>query len=302
MSLHRVVLGPILDRLRRPGFERRFGEELETHLAMLTDEFLKISLSAEEARRAARLRLGGLDQTLEAVRDERATWLDHAGQELRHALRTLRRSPALTVVAVVTLAIAIALTTSVFSLVDAVLLRDLPYHDPDRLVALWVSRPQDPGARDPQLEARVSRRIFVVNTLLDVWRQGAASLEAVGGFRDRSFTVATSTEPQQVKGAVTTASFFRVLGLRPQLGRLFVDGEDVPGRDEVVVLSDRFWRDAFGGDPGITGRTVRVDGCPHTVVGILTADARVPLQYAPDSRRCTRRCRTSSRPRSASPS
>jgi putative ABC transport system permease protein len=279
MARHRMVLGRLLHRLRRPMFERQIGEEIETHVDMLTDDYVARGLSPDAARRAARLRLGGVEQTMEAVRDQRAMWLDRAGQEVRHALRSFRRSPGFTAIAVLTLGLAVALTTSIFSLVDAVLLRDLPYRDPERLVALWATRPQDPSARDQQMEARVARRIFVANTLLDVWRRGSTSFEEVGGFRDRSFTVATRTEPQQVNGAVTTTSFFRVLGLRPLLGRVFVDGEDVPGRDEVVVLGHTFWRDAFGADPTILGRSIRVDGRPHTVIGVLGPEVRLPLQY-----------------------
>ncbi len=279
MARLRMVLGRLLQRLRRPALERQLDAELQAHLDMLADDYVAGGLSAAEARRAARLRLGGVDQTKEAVRDQQAFWFDAVWQELRHSVRSFRRSPGFTAVAIVTLALAIALTTSIFSLVEAVLLRDLPYREPDRLVALWATRPRNPCAADKQMDARVSGRIFVANSLLDVWRRGSTSFEDVAGFRDRSFTVATRSEPRRVSGAVTTASFFRVLGLRPLLGRAFAAGEDVPGRDEVVVLGHAFWRDAFGADRTIVGRSIRVDGRPHTVVGVLGPDARIPLQY-----------------------
>ncbi|HEX7487094.1 MAG TPA: ABC transporter permease, partial [Vicinamibacterales bacterium] len=279
MARLRMVLGRLLQRLRRRTFEREFDEELQAHFDMLADDYVARGLPPDEARRAARLRLGGVDQTKEAVRDQRAVWFDAVWQELRHSVRSVRRSPGFTAVAIITLGLAVALTTSIFSLVEAVLLRDLPYRDPARLVALWNTRAQNPGAEDKQVEARAASRIFVANTLLDVWRRNSRSFEDVAGFRDRLFTVATRSEPRRVSGAVTTASFFRVLGLKPLVGRVFADGEDIPGRDEVVVLGHAFWRDAFGADPAIVGRSIRLDGRPHTVIGVLGPEARIPLQY-----------------------
>jgi putative ABC transport system permease protein len=278
MAGFRTALSRVVHRLRGRAFEARLDEELQSHLDMLTDDYAARGLSPDEARRAARLRLGGLDQTKEAVRDQRAFWLDPVWQEIRHSLRSLKRSPGFAAVTIITLALAIALATSIFSLVEAVLLRELPYRDADRLVALWATRPQKPAA-DQQVEARAAGRIFVANTLLDVWRRSSRSFEDIAGFRDRSFTVATRNEPRRVSGEVTTSSFFRVLGLRPLVGRVFADGEDVPGGDEVVVLGHAFWQSAFGADPSIVGRSIQLDGRPHTVIGVLGPEARIPLQY-----------------------
>jgi predicted permease len=199
--------------------------------------------------------------------------------ELRLALRSLLRVPVFTAAVVVTIALGVGATTAVFSVVYGVLYRPLPYPQADRLVALWGTRPRNPNAPDQSVEAAAAGRIFVANTLLDVWRRDARAFEDIAGFRDRRFTITGSGDPVRVEGEVTTASFFNVLGLRPLVGRVFGPGEDQPGRDEVVVLGHAFWTDHFGGDRDIIGRTVRVDGRPHTVVGVLGADARLPLQY-----------------------
>ncbi len=199
--------------------------------------------------------------------------------EVRPAFRSLARVPIFVVAVVLTVALGVGATTAVFSVVYGVLYRPLPYPDADRLVALWGTRLPDPSAPDQDVEVRAASRIFVANRLLDLWRHEARSFEDLAGFRDSSFTVTGQGEPQRVDGELTTASFFRVLGIRPLLGRAFEDGEDEPGHDEVVVVGYAFWRTYFGGDPAIVGRTVRIDGRPHTVVGVLDSESRLPLQY-----------------------
>ncbi|HSK08870.1 MAG TPA: ADOP family duplicated permease [Vicinamibacterales bacterium] len=200
--------------------------------------------------------------------------------ELLLAFRSLVRFPFFTAAVILTLAFGVGATTTMFSVVYGVLYRPLPYPDAERLVALWVTRAPDPGIPDQTVETRVASRIFVANTLLDTWRREAGAFEGIAGFRGRRFTVAGRRDAARVDGAVTTASFFSVLGLHAVMGRVFQPGEDRPGHDEVVVIGHAFWREYFGGDPNVVGQTLRVDGSPHTVIGVLGADARLPLQYA----------------------
>ena len=194
--------------------------------------------------------------------------------DLRLAIRSLARAPIFAATAILTIALGVGATTAVFSVVYGVLYRPLPYPRADRLVAIWATK-----APDPSIGARAAARVFVGTSLLNAWRRDVRCFEDIAGFRPNRFTLTGSGEPVRVEGAVATASFFNVLGQRPFLGRLFQVGEDEPGRDEVVVLGYAFWKEHFGGDRNVVGSTVRLDGLPHTIIGVLPEDARFPLQY-----------------------
>ena len=188
--------------------------------------------------------------------------VDALRQDLRYAIRQLVRSPGFTVVAVLTLGLGIGANTAIFSVVNAVLLRPLPYPEPSRLVSVAERRPNGaPGS--------VSYQNF-----LD-WRKDAA-LESMALFRTQSYNVGGADRPERIAGALVSAEYFRVLGLSPAEGRFFLQGEDTPGRDRVAVISYGVWQRRFGGDPAVVGRSLTVDGRGLTVVGVAPAGFGYP--------------------------
>ncbi len=181
--------------------------------------------------------------------------------DLRLGLRALARKPAVTLVAVVTLALGIGATSAIFSVVDAVLVRNLPYPGADRLVLLWSTFANAGGARGgsaiPDYRA---------------WRDESRSFASMGGFYYRDLNLATGTdEPEGVQSACVTASLFPTLGIAPRVGRAFVPEDETFGRHYVALLSHRLWQRRFGGDPQVIGRQVQIGGVRHTIVGVMPA-------------------------------
>lgn len=185
-------------------------------------------------------------------------------QDLRHGVRLLLRRPAFALVAIATLALGIGTNTAIFSVIDRVILRAVPFDDPNRLVVVWETNPRLP----------VPVMVASPPTLHD-WITRNRSLEGVGAFRWRSVTLGGG-EPEQIRGAAVTAALLRVLGVQPTLGRFFLEEEDRPGGMPVVLLSDSLWRRRFGARPEALGETVPVDGVPHRIVGVMPAGYVAP--------------------------
>jgi predicted permease len=201
-------------------------------------------------------------------------------QDVRYAVRTLARSPGFTLAAVATLAVGIGANAAIFSLVRGVLLRPLPFPQPERLVSLWE-------ANDAK---GFSRMVASPPNYLD-WKAQSRSYESMGAFTDTTLVVAERGGAERLDGAAVTSGFFETLGVRPLHGRSFSESETSPGHPAVVVLGHGVWQRRFGGDPGIVGRTVRLDGEPFEVVGVMPASFRfpeathdfwIPLTFRPD--------------------
>ena len=188
--------------------------------------------------------------------------------DLRYALRFLLKTPGFTLVAVLTLALGIGANSAVFSLVNSVLLRPLPYDQPDRLVHIWESAPFF-GLHD----SPVSPANYVD------WRARARSFEDVGALEERIYRLLGDGPPEIVEGSLVSAGLLRALHLRPQLGRIFSDQEDQPGAAKVILISDGFWRRRFAADPNIVGKTVTLGEDKHTVIGVLAPGAAPPAEY-----------------------
>src|SRR5262245_47825682 len=189
-------------------------------------------------------------------------WASHSleslWQDVRFAFRTLRKSPGFTLVAVLALAIGIGGNTAIFSLVDAVRARALPYHDPERLVQLWGN----------VLRARVERRGASYPDYLD-WRAQAKSFEDMAAGDAQMLTLSGDGETERIQTEFVAAPYFSLLGISAARGRTFLESEDVVGKPAyVIVLSDGLWRRRFGADPQIVGRTVTLNAQPYTVVGV----------------------------------
>ena len=252
--------------------EQDLAREIEAHLALLEDGFRERGMSVEDARRAARLALGGVDQTKEQHRDARSfLWLDDAQRDIQYALRSLKRNPSFTAVTVLTLAVSVAANTAVFSVADALLLRPLPYQDADRLVALRATH----GSADVPDGGRVSA--------LDLadWQAQARSFDAMTGYRWRTVDLRGGAYAERLRGLYVTTDYFRVFGITDVNGRTF-SAEDAGTRR--IILSRGVWERRFGADPSLIGSTLDVNminlgrsgATPHIVVGATQADVHFP--------------------------
>ena len=264
----------LLDLLRRrnrtPAVEQEVDEELRFHLATRADELMRQGLSREraeaQARRefgdvdAARRELAGMDHRRLARRG-RATWWEELAQDLRVTLRMLRKQPGFTAVILLTIALGIGANAAIYTLVDAALVRPLPFREPERLLYLSETR-----------ESSTDRTEASYPDFLD-WRAQAPSFEVIEGWDDTNVTISGDggTEPVRSQGIRTTAGFLPMLGVTPLLGRTFADAEAGPGGAPVVILSEGFWRRRFGGDRQAIGRTLGIDGTARTIIGVLPA-------------------------------
>ena len=185
--------------------------------------------------------------------------------ELSLALRRLRRSPAFTAAAVLTLALGIGANSALFSLADAALLRPLPYPTADRLMMLWETQP---GAGKPRERASAAN-------FLD-WRRRAPAFDAMAAWDDWGMALTGAGEPEELSTVVASPNLFQLLGVTPALGRAFLPEEETSGRNRVVILSHDFWAGRFGGEPGVIGRTLTLDGLPHEIVGVMPEGFRFP--------------------------
>jgi putative ABC transport system permease protein len=252
--------------VHKSSVERDLDQELTAYLELLAAEKVKGGMSPEAARRAARLELGGVEQVKEQVRQVRVgAFLDTLFLDLRHGARMLIRSPGFAIVAVLALALGIGANSAIYSVIDGVLLRPLPYPDADRLIL--VSR-------------HFSKSSFRYGNLcvadyLD-WRAGNRSFEEPVLLSMRNFDLTGGGQAEEVSGAAVTAGLFPALRARPLLGRFFRSGEDGPATQRLAVLSESLWRRRFGASPAVIGQAVDVDGKRSTIIGVMSASFQFP--------------------------
>ncbi len=250
---------------RQAEVERDLDAELRAYLDMLTEENIRSGMTAAEARRSASLQLGGLTQVKEQTRDARAgMFVETLVQDLRYAGRVFRRSPGFFAVAVLTLAMGIGFTTALFSIVNAVLLRSLPYPDAGRLVFLAAVN-EEGGS------SRVSYPDF------DDWRTQNHSLESAAAYGETEASIGNGEVAVMTHVALVTQDFFRTFGALPAMGRDLTPDEHRPGAATSVLISDGLWQSMFGGTPGILGRTVKLlGGIRCTVIGVMPPGFNFP--------------------------
>lgn len=191
-------------------------------------------------------------------------------QDIRHSVRMLARNPGLAGTAILTLAIALGANTAVFSIVNGVLLRALPYPEPERIFDVSIVMPPSEG--------RPARKARLDGTTLNSWREGARTVEEVAAYRTRSFTLSGQGGAEWISGATVSGSLFPLLRAVPSLGRTFREEEQQPGLDQVVLLSHELWRRRFQGDPRTIGESVTLEGVPHTVIGVMPAGFSFPTR------------------------
>ena len=261
MAALRRFFRRLVNALRPGQGEGDLDREIASHLTLLEDECRRRGMSAGEARRAARLALGGVDQAKELHRDARAfVWVDDGVRDLRYVVRTLRNNVGFTMAVVVTIAVAIGGIGAVFSLINAVLLRPLPYRDPARIVVVWEN---DADGGFPRNEVAPVDYAFLASH-----NELFASIAAVAG---QSVTLSGSSGPEKIDGRRVTHSFFEVLGVAPALGRVFLPEEDRPGAPRVTILSHGLWQGRYGGDAGIVGRDILLGYERFRVLGVMPA-------------------------------
>jgi predicted permease len=256
-------------RFRKSGeLERQLDAELEDHIARDVAQKVREGLAEDEARRLARLALGGVAQVKEACRDARGTlWIGALAQDVRLALRMLRKSPGFAAAALATLALGIGANTAIFSVVYATLLKPLPYAEPGQLVSV--------SAFIPQLRSRFPSMPLPAPVF--VWFRRSVSLfSGMSALYPAGFNLTGAGEPERLSGARVSANFFSLLGIQAERGRTFAPEEDEPGRDRVVVISHGLWVRRFGADPGILSRTLSLDGQSHAIIGVMPAALLFP--------------------------
>ena len=258
-----------------PTRETEIVEELSQHLEDRHEQALRGGATEEEAYRAALQELTESDLLVQGLRrvehpvrlepvvpgtPRRFGMLGDLGHDLRYGVRMLWKNPGFTAIAVIALALGIGANSAIFSVVNTVLLRPLPYGEPERLVMVWEDNSKIGFPRDTPAAANY----------VD-WRDQSTVFEGMAATADQSLNLTGAGEPERFDGKRVSANFFSLLGVEPQLGRGFMPEEDVPGANKVVVLSHGLWQRRFGSDPGLVGKSITLNGEGYTVVGVMPA-------------------------------
>ena len=249
MSILARISGLARNLFHRTSLDHDLDQELHTHLEMLKEQNIDAGMNPREAQREALIEMGGVEQVKEQVRDVRIGGiLENFIQDVRYGLRTMSRNPGFTIVAVLSLSLGIGGNAAMFSLVNGVLIQPLPYPEPDRLVRVTEYYPK--GG-------------------IVALQQRSQSMDIAAYTPDSEYNLTGQGDPEHLMGSATTANLFEVLGARPEMGQVFQPSQDLPGLDQIVILSHSLWKDKFAGDPGIIGRPVYIDGQPRKVVGVM---------------------------------
>src|SRR5688572_4664222 len=241
--------------------ERELSAEIESHLQLHIDDNIRAGLSPQEARRRAVLALGGVERTKEEYRDRRGVpAFESLVRDLRYGTRALIKSPGFALAGVIILGLGIGVNSAIFTVVNAVVLKPLPFADADRVMRLWQTPPQ----------SLFTTPIFSISpaNFID-WEEQNQVFEHIAIFRTGRQTLTGHGEPDSVLTMRASAAFLPILGISPTLGRGFTKDDDREGGPRTALLSDAFFRTRFGGDPAIIGKTITLDRVPHTVIGVL---------------------------------
>ena len=267
MGALRILVSRLLGLFHRTRAEAELDAEVHAHLDALAQEHMRRGMALDEARYAARREFGGVEQIKEDYRQTLGLpVLEVLIQDLRYSARVLRKNPGFAAVVVLTLALGIGANTAIFSIVDAVLLRPLPFPHANRIMALYQTLPEQ-GV----IQNGTSYLNFVD------WREQGRSFEAMGAYHDSEVSLSGFGGPEMVPNAIVTSGLLSTLAGRPILGRVMIPADDEPGAPLVVLMSERLWRRRFGAASDIVGRTITLDKQAFTVIGILPAEFRFPF-------------------------
>lgn len=252
--------------------DNELDEELRDHIARETSVNMARGMSPEEARRVAHAQFGGVERFKEECRDERhVRWLQDIGQDVRHGFRLMRSNKLFSGAVIGTLALGIGATSTIFAIVNGVLLRPLPYPNADRIVTLSESQKGGQSDRAGQFDIKA-------------WQERVPSFAAVAMYGRTSGVLTGVGEPVSIEGGQTAATFFSILGAHAALGRLYDASEEQTGAARVIVLSNALWKGSFGSDSAIINRVVMLEGIPRTVIGVMPSSFDLPtraLYWAP---------------------
>jgi putative ABC transport system permease protein len=257
---------------RKSEMERELDEELRHHIEQQSELNIRLGMSPQEARIAARKVFGGVEQSKEWSRDARGVnGLEVLWQDLRYGARILIKNPGFTFIAVITLALGIGANTAIFSVVNGVLLNPFPYPSGNRLTTLYTNTPRDlPG----MLQTDV-----VPSGIFTDWRAQQRSFSEMFGFTITAARFTGAKGSELLTGIPATASFFETLGVKPILGRGFLPEEEVPGHPKVVVISHTLWQNQLNADSNVIGKTLRLNGKDHTIIGVLPPDFKFFFKF-----------------------
>jgi predicted permease len=265
--------------LRKSEMERELDDELRYHIEQQTEQNIRLGMNPEEARQAAMKTFGGVEQAKEQSRDSRGVrWIEDLWQDLRYGARMLARRPGFTVAAVITLALGIGANTAIFSVAFAVMWRPLPYQRPEELVMVWQRMTWE---KMPQPSMNATGVFFAWREQKDVFSDVAAFEDASISIRSRYFLTG-GNEPERIMGALVSGNLFSMLGVNAALGRTFTIEDEQPGRGQIVILSDAFWRRRFGADPYVIGKTIRLSDKTFTIIGVAPPEFKLSYPNATD--------------------
>jgi len=279
VRLGRILVHRLHSLLRPSRAEADLQRELSVHLEQLTREYIADGMSDADARRAARREFGSVESTKEQCRDmRRVTFVEDLVKDLGYAVRQLRKSPAFTLTAVCSLALGIGANTAIFSLVNAFLLRPLPYERPDRLVTLF----------ERNVVGSEQEMSVALGNFLD-WQGSATTFDSMTAISTRTVTLSVDVpgaEPERVVACLCSGNLSATMGVAPVVGRAFRPEEDRFGAPRVAVISDDLWQRRFGGARDVLDKTIRVNELPHQIIGVMprafgfpsrTTDVWLPL-------------------------
>ena len=268
MAYWRRIIAQLRSLLANKRAEEDLAREVASHLTLLADDFERRGMSPEEARLAARRAYGGVEQAKQAHRDERSLlWIEQSMQDLRYGLRTLSKSPGFTLTAVLTLALGIGACTAIFSLVNAVLIRSLPYGDPGRLVYLYTPVPQF------KLPVEVFGPAYA--DFYDLKKE-SHSFQDMTAFGQSVFSLASQGAAERVSAARVDGDFFRTFQSAPELGREISPDDNQMGHEKVAVISHALWQSMFGSDADVLHRSLLLDGKNYQIVGVMPQGFEYP--------------------------
>ena len=263
--------------------ERDLDQEVQSYVDLLTEEKIKAGMSPDEARRAARLEAGSVEQIKDEVRDVRkGSLLDSSLQDFKYGVRLLRRSPGFTTLAVLTIGLGIGANSAIFSVINGVVRKPLAYPGADRLMFIT--------SQFPTLNFN---KFWISPPEYFDFKEHTRAFSHVGAYTTGAMNLSEGDRPERVNAAFVTANMFDVLGVRPQRGTAFTPEQDRPGADPVVLLSHELWQGAFGADPSIVGKTAMIQGRQRTILGVMPpgydlhdskAQLWIPLSLDPNNR------------------
>jgi len=253
---------------RKRALEAQLDTELHFHIEKLTNDYIALGMTPEEARRKATLEFGGREQIKEELLDvHRVSFVETAIANLKSAFRFLRKSPSFSLTVILTLALGIGANSAVFSAIDAILFKPLPFPNGDQLMRLLQ--------RQPKLK---SPNTFVAPVRLEEWNHMNSTFQAITGYYSEDDSETSGALPEKLTHALVAPRFLQVWGVAPALGRDFNLEEERFGGPEAVLISDGFWRRRFNGDPAAVGKQLHFGTYSYTIIGVMPASFFFPLR------------------------